>query len=149
MQLMAGLHTERLILAAVLLGIAQRALDDLLGYVKERRQFGRPIGTFQALRHRIADLATEVECARLLTYHVAQLVDADPSTMRPREVSMAKLKATEVAKQTALEGMQMMGGYGYAKEYDMEHLVRVALAGTIYGGANEVQRDIVGKTLGL
>lgn len=149
MQLMAGLNTERLILAAVLLGIAQRALDDTLSYVKERRQFGRPIGTFQALRHRLADLATEVECARLLTYHVAQLVDADPSTMRAREVSMAKLKATEVAKRAALEGMQMMGGYGYAKEYDMEHLVRVALAGTIYGGANEVQRDIVGKAMGL
>lgn len=149
MQLMAGLNTERLVLAAVLLGIAQRAFDDLLAYVKGRRQFGRPIGEFQALRHRIADLATELECARLLTYHVAQLVDSDPKTMLPREVSMAKLKATEVAKKISLEGMQMMGGYGYAKEYDMEYLVRVALAGTIYGGTNEIQRDIVGKTLGL
>lgn len=148
-QLMAGLNTERLVLAAVLLGIAQRAFDDLLEYVKGRKQFGRPIGEFQAMRHRIADLATELECARLLTYHVAQVIDSDPSTMRPREVSMAKLKATEIAKKMSLEGMQMMGGYGYAKEYDMEHLVRVALAGTIYGGTNEIQRDIVGKTLGL
>lgn len=148
-QLMAGLNVERLILAAVLLGIAQRAFDDVLAYVKQREQFGQPIGTFQAMRHRIADLATEIECARLLTYHVAQRVDAEPDRLRPREVSMAKLKATEVAKRTALEGMQMMGGYGYATEFDMEHLVRVALAGTIYGGANEIQRDIIGKELGL
>lgn len=148
-QLMAGLNTERLILAAVLLGIAQRAFDDLLSYVKQRRQFGRPVGEFQALRHRIAELATELECARLLTYHVARVVDAEPETMRPLEVSMAKLKATEVAKKTTLEGMQMMGGYGYAKEYDMEYLVRASLAGTIYGGTNEVQRDIIGKVLGL
>jgi len=109
-QLMAGLNVERLILAAVLLGLAQRAIDDLLSYVKQRRQFGQPIGTFQVLRHRIADLVTEVECARLLTYHVAQRVDADPDHLLPRDASMAKLKATEVAKSAALEGLQMMGG---------------------------------------
>jgi len=148
-QLMTGLNVERLILAAVLLGLAQRAVDDVLAYVKQRTQFGQPIGTFQALRHRIADLVTEVECARLLTYHVAQRVDADPNHLLPRDASMAKLKATEVAKRAALEGLQMMGGYGYAKEYDMEYLVRTTLAGTIYGGSSEIQRDIIGKTLGL
>lgn len=149
MQLMAGLNDERLIIAAVLLGCAQRAFDDALAYVKERKQFGRTIGSFQAIRHRLADLATELECARLLTYHVAQKVDQDPTTMLPRDVSMAKLKVTEVAREVALAGMQMMGGYGYASEYDMERHVRVALAGTIYAGANEVQRDIIGKTYGL
>lgn len=148
-QLMAGLNVERLVLAATLLGVAQRAFDDLLAYVKERKQFGRPIGTFQVLRHRIADLATEIECARLLTYHVAQRIDDAGGRLFPREASMAKLKATEVARQVALEGMQMMGGYGYATEYDMNRHVRAALAGTIYGGANEVQREIVGRTLGL
>ncbi len=149
MQLMAGLNVERLILAASALGIAERAFDDLLDYVKERKQFGRPIGSFQTLKHRIADLATELECTRLLVYDVARKVDADPGRMLPREASMAKLKATEVAKRTALEGMQMMGGYGYASEYDMERHVRSTLVMSIYGGTNEIQREIVSKTYGL
>jgi alkylation response protein AidB-like acyl-CoA dehydrogenase len=148
-QLMAGLNVERLILAALLLGVGERALDDALAYVKERKQFGRPIGSFQAIKHRIADLATELECCRLLVYDVAAKVDANPDRMLPREASMAKLKVTETAKRVALEGMQMMGGYGYATEYDMEGLVRRTLAATIYGGANEIQREIIGKTYGL
>jgi alkylation response protein AidB-like acyl-CoA dehydrogenase len=148
-QLMAGLNVERLILAATALGIAQRAFDDALDYIKERKQFGRPIGSFQTLKHRIADLATEIECVRLLVYDVARKVDEDPSRMLPREASMAKLKATEVAKACALEGMQMMGGYGYASEYDMERHVRTSLVMSIYGGTNEIQREIVSKTYGL
>jgi isovaleryl-CoA dehydrogenase len=117
--------------------------------VKERKQFGRPIGSFQTIKHRLADLATELECCRLLVYDVARRVDADPGAMFPREASMAKLKVTEIGKQVALEGMQMMGGYGYATEYDMERHVRGAVVGTIYGGTSEVQREIIGKTLGL
>ena len=148
-QLMAGLNMERLILAAMLLGVAQRAFDDTLAYVSEREQFGRPIGRFQALQHRLADLATEIECCRLLTYDVAQAVDANPGKMFPREASMAKLKVTETAKQVALEGMQMMGGYGYATEYDMQGHVRQTLVSTIYGGTSEIQRDIIAKTYGL
>lgn len=149
MQLMAGLNVERLILAAGALGLAQRAFDDVLNYIKERKQFGRPIGTFQTLKHRIADLATELECTRLLVYDVARKVDADPSQMLPREASMAKLKATELVKRCSLEGMQMMGGYGYASEYDMERHVRTSLVMSIYGGTNEIQREIVAKTYGL
>ena len=149
MQLMAGLNHERLIIAAQALGMAQRAFEDLLAYVKERKQFGRPIGSFQSLKHRIADLATELEATRLLVYDTAARVDASPGALFPREASMAKLKATETAKRTALEGMQMMGGYGYAVEYDMEHQVRVALVTTIYGGTSEIQREIIARTLGL
>ncbi len=149
MQLMAGLNVERLIIAAQHLGQARRAFDDALAYVKERRQFGRPVGTFQSLKHRLADLATELECCRLLVYDVAARVDAKPGAMFPREASMAKLKVTETAKRVALEGMQMMGGYGYATEYDMERHVRGALVGTIYGGTSEIQRDIIGRTYGL
>lgn len=148
-QLTAGLNAERLILAATMLGRARRALDDTIEYVKQRQQFGRPIGTFQALRHRIADLATELECCKLLVYRVASLTDEDPEHQLPREASMVKLKVTETAKQISLEGMQMMGGYGYATEYDMEGHVRAALVSTIYGGTSEVQRDIIGKTFGL
>jgi isovaleryl-CoA dehydrogenase len=148
-QLMAGLNVERLILAATMLGIAQRAFDDALAYVKERRQFGRPIGSFQALQHRLADLATELEAARLMTWWVASQTDEHPDRMLPREASMAKLYVTEVAKKVTLEGMQMMGGYGYSSEYDMERLVRQALVSTIYGGTSEIQRNIIAKTLGL
>jgi isovaleryl-CoA dehydrogenase len=149
MQLMAGLNFERLIIAAQSLGMAQRAFDDLLAYVKERKQFGRPIGSFQALSHRIADLAAELEAVRLLIHDTAARVDANPGVLFPREASMCKLKATELAKRCALEGVQMMGGYGYAVEYDMERQLRTAVVTTIYGGTSEIQRDIIAKTLGL
>jgi len=149
MQLMAGLNVERLIIAAQSLGLARRAMDDTLAYVKERKQFGRPIGSFQTISHRLADLATELECSRLLTYDVAARVDANPDELFPREASMAKLKVTETAKKISLEGMQMMGGYGYATEYDMERHVRTTLVSTIYGGTSEIQREIIAKTMGL
>jgi len=148
-QLMAGLNVERLILAATMLGIAQRAFDDALLYVKERRQFGKPIGSFQALQHRLADLATDLEAARLMTRWVATLTDEDPDRMLPQQASMVKLFVTEVAKRTTIEGMQLMGGYGYSSEYDMERLVRAAMVSTIYGGTSEIQRTIIAKTLGL
>jgi isovaleryl-CoA dehydrogenase len=149
MQLMAGLNNERLIIAAQSLGMAQRAFEDVLAYVKERRQFGQSIGSFQTVKHRLADLATEIEASRELVYGVARAVDANPGKMLPREASMAKLKATEVAKRTALEGLQMMGGYGYANEYDMEGHVRHTLVTTIYGGTSEIQREIISRSLGL
>ncbi|MGW6703098.1 acyl-CoA dehydrogenase family protein [Nocardia sp. NPDC055049] len=148
-QLMTGLNFERLILAAMSLGAAERAFEDTLQFISERKQFGRPIGSFQALRHRVADLATEIECTKLLVYSVAAAVDANPTKTFAREASMAKLKATETSKQVALAGMQMMGGYGYAREFDMEKHVRGALVSTIFGGTSEIQRDIIGKTFGL
>ncbi|MFI0238620.1 acyl-CoA dehydrogenase family protein [Streptomyces sp. NPDC016845] len=148
-QLMAGLNHERLFLAANMLGLARRAFDDAVTYVRGREQFGRPVGSFQALRHRIADLATEIECARLLVREVALDCDARPDTLFPREASMAKLKATEIAKRAALEGMQMMGGYGYTTEFDMERHLRTAVVSTVYGGTSEIQRDVIGKSYGL
>ncbi|HJC61519.1 MAG TPA: acyl-CoA/acyl-ACP dehydrogenase [Candidatus Dietzia intestinigallinarum] len=149
-QLMTGLNTERLILAAMQLGVAQRAFDDCLDFITERTQFGRPVGSFQVIRHRMADLATEIEATRLLVYAVAKKVDESaPDALFPREASMAKLKATELSKRVTLECMQSMGGYGYATEYGMERLVRQAVVSTIYGGTNEIQRDIIGKTYGL
>src|SRR5580704_14070409 len=149
MQLMAGLNNERLIIAAQALGMAERAFEDALAYVKERKQFGKTIGSFQTIAHRFADLATEIECTRHLVYGVAEAVQANPGKMLPREASMAKLKATETAKRTALEGMQMMGGYGYATEYDMERHVRHTIVTTIYGGTSEIQREIISRSLGL
>lgn len=148
-QLTAGLNAERLFLAANMLGLTERAFADTLEYVRTREQFGRPVGSFQVLRHRLADLATELECARLLVYDTAAQCDAEPHKLFPREASMAKLKATELAKHAALEGMQMMGGYGYATEYDMERHFRAAVASTVYGGTSEIQRDIIGRSYGL
>ncbi|MFB4280353.1 MULTISPECIES: acyl-CoA dehydrogenase family protein [unclassified Nonomuraea] len=148
-QLMAGLNLERMILAGLMLGTARRAFDDTVSYVRERRQFGRPVGSFQALRHRLADHATELECTRLLVHDVARRIEADPARQLPREASMAKLKATEFAKAMALDGMQMMGGYGYATEYGMERLLRSTVVSTVYGGTSEIQRDIIGRSYGL
>src|SRR5260221_415315 len=148
-QLMAGLNVERLILAATMLGIAQRAFDDALAYVKERKQFGRPIGSFQALQHRLADIATQVESARLMTRWVATLTDQDPGRILPRQASLVKLHVTQAAKRIPVEGIQLMGGYGYSSEYDMERLVRTTMVSTIYGGTSEIQRTIIAKTLGL
>src|SRR6201989_74452 len=102
-QLMAGLNNERLIIAAQALGMAQRAFDDVLAYVKERKQFGRPIGSFQALSHLLAALAPEIEATRMLVYDTAARVDANPGQLFPREASMCKLKATETAKRATLE----------------------------------------------
>jgi isovaleryl-CoA dehydrogenase len=148
-QLMAGLNFERVILAATALGLAQRSFDTALEYAKQRRQFGRPIGSFQAIQHKLADLATDLAQARLLVRWVARLTDEDPSRMLPQEASMAKLAATELSKRCALEGMQIMGGYGYASEYPMERYLRSAVVGTIYGGTSEIQKNIIAKTLGL
>ncbi|WP_329045050.1 acyl-CoA/acyl-ACP dehydrogenase [Amycolatopsis sp. NBC_01488] len=147
--LMRGLSVERLIIAAMSLGAAERALDDVVAYVKEREQFGRTIGSFQAVRHRIADLATEIACSRSFVYEVAERIDAGEEEQLAREGAMAKLKCTEVAKLVTLEAMQLMGGAGYASEYGMESQVRKALAPPIYGGANEIQREIIGKSFGL
>ncbi len=149
MQLMTGLNHERLVAGASFLGIAQRAFDDTLAYVKERKQFDRPIGSFQTIRHRLADLATEIECCRLLVYDVARRTDANPEVTLPREASMVKMKVTETAKKMALEGQQMMGGAGYATEYDMERYVRATVVSTIFAGTSEIQREIISKTYGL
>jgi acyl-CoA dehydrogenase len=146
-QLMRGLAIERLIIAAMSVGAAQRSLDDTIAYVKERQQFGRRISSFQAVRHRIADVATEIACCRAFVYSVAERIDNGEEDLLSTHSSMAKLKCTQVAKEAALEGMQLMGGYGYAVEYGMEEQVRTALAPPIYGGSNEIQREIIGKNL--
>jgi alkylation response protein AidB-like acyl-CoA dehydrogenase len=148
-QLMRGLSIERLIIAAMSLGSAERSLEDTVGYLKEREQFGRRIGSFQAVRHRLADLATEIACCKALVYDTAEQIDAGEEDRLSSQASMAKLKCTVVAKDAALEGVQLMGGYGYAVEYGMEQQVRAALAPPIYGGSNEIQREIIGKGLGL
>ena len=144
-QLMGGLNFERLTTAAGVLGLARRAFDDSVQYVNEREQFGRTLGSFQVIKHRIADLATELECCRLLVYDVARRADADPRRQLAREASMAKLKASETAKRMTMEGMQMLGGAGYTKEHDMERYLREAIISTVVAGSSEIQREIIAK----
>lgn len=148
-RLMRGLNVERLIIAAMSLGSARRSLEDTIAYVRQREQFGRSLGSFQAVRHRLADLAAQIDCCRAYVYHVAAQIDAGLEDQLAREGSIAKLQCTEVAKRAALEGVQLMGGSGYTVEFGMEMQVRKALAPPIYGGANEIQREIIGKSLGL
>ena len=150
-QLMTGLNWERMACAAESMGMEQRTFDDLLAYVSEREQFGSKIGTFQALRHRIADLAIELECSRSLLYNTVARIENGVGTEaeRIRATSMAKVKLTETHKKIALEGVQMMGGYGYTLEFGMEHQVRRSIIPTIYAGTNEIQRDIIAGTYGL
>lgn len=146
-QLMRGLSVERMIIAAFSIGAARRSLEDTIAYMKQRDAFGQPISDFQALRHRVADLATDIATTRAFVYDVAHAIDEGDEDGLAQESSMAKMRATEVAKSAALEGMQLMGGAGYAREYGMEFQVRRALAPPIFGGTNEIQREIIAKSL--
>lgn len=150
-QVMSGLNGERLVCAAQALGSAQRTFDDLLDYVRVRKQFGQTIGSFQALRHRIADLAIDLEAGRSLVYDTVLMAESGAVSGDEivRRTSMAKVKMTEVAKRVAIEGVQMMGGYGYSTEYGMERHLRHSIAPTIYAGTNEIQREIISATMGL
>lgn len=146
-QLMRGLSVERMIIAAFSIGGARRSLEDAIAYMKQRDAFGQPISNFQALRHRVADLATDIATTRAFVYDVALAIDDGNEDALARESAMAKMRATEVAKNVALEAMQLMGGAGYAREYGMEFQVRRALAPPIFGGTNEIQREIIAKSL--
>lgn len=149
LQLMSGLNVERLIIAALALGQAEQALADALQYAKERQQFGRPIGSFQIQQHRLVDMATEVELTRLLVYKVAADVDRDPTALFPREASMAKIWATETAERTVNAAFKIHGGYGYASEYAISRQIGPSMVATIFGGTNDIQRNIIAKVMGL
>ena len=144
-QLAAGLQRERIMAAVLALSGAAQALDDTLAYVRERHAFGEPLGAKQALRHRIADMATEIEAARHLLYHAASLYTAGRGCVT--EVSMAKLFATEVANRVAYQAVQLHGGYGYMSEFPVERFFRDVRLWTIASGTSEIMREIVAKRL--
>ena len=140
---MATLDGGRIGIGAQALGIAQRALDESVRYSKEREAFGHPIADFQGLQWRMADMATRVECARLLVYRAARMKDAGQSFSK--EASMAKLFASETAMFCAHAAVQMFGGYGYVREYAVEKLFRDAKITEIYEGTSEVQRLVISR----
>jgi len=145
----AGQHLEyeRLSLAASYVGNARTALDDTIEYTKGRTQFGRPLSSFQVLKHRMAENECHVEAARLLVYNAATKMARGERAMK--EVSMAKVFAADTAFQTSFNGMQALGGYAQLPEYDMERYFREAKHAMVGGGANEIQRSIIAKEMGL
>lgn len=142
---MATLDGGRIGIAAQALGIAQRALDETVQYVKEREQFGRPIAKFQGLQWMIAEMATKVEAARNLVYKAA--VAKDENKRFSKEAAMAKYFASEVAMEVTTKAVQLHGGYGYMKEYPVERLMRDAKITEIYEGTTEVQKMVIAGSL--
>jgi alkylation response protein AidB-like acyl-CoA dehydrogenase len=132
-------------MAAMSVGLAQGALDQAVRYAKERQAFGQPIGRFQGLRAMLADLATEVEAARLLTLRAAYGKDRGRPVMR--EASMAKVFSSEVAVRCATKAVQVHGGYGYTREFPVERFYRDAKLCEIGEGTSEVQRMVIARHL--
>jgi alkylation response protein AidB-like acyl-CoA dehydrogenase len=144
-QMVKQLDVERIMMGAVHVALAEKAFDDALAYAKQRKQFGKPISTYQMVIQILADMKTQIEAARWLTYRAAWLKDQGlPCSL---EASYCKLFATEMAKKVTQDGMQVMGGHGYMMDNDMQRYVRDALLGTIGGGTNQIQRLIIGKLL--
>ena len=139
------LDRGRIGIAAFSVGIAQASLEASMRYARERRQFGRVIADFQAVQFKIAEMATRVAAARLLTWRAASL--RDEGREHTAESSMAKLFAGEAAVEIALDAIQIHGGYGYTKEYPVERYLRDAKLGTIGEGTSEVQRLVIAREL--
>lgn len=142
---MKTLEGGRIGIAAQALGIAQACLDASVSYAKQRKAFDRPIAELQAIQFKIADMATNIEAARVLTHNAAALKDAD----RPfgAEAAMAKLFASRIAVEAALEAIQIHGGYGYVREYLVERYLRDAKITEIYEGTSEIQRIVIARSL--
>lgn len=142
---MKVLDGGRIGIGSLSVGIARGALEESIKYSHERKQFGKPIGNFQAIENKLVDMATEIDAARLLVHRAAWLKDqGKPYTM---EASKAKLFASELSVQASLEAIQIHGGYGYTKEYHPERFLRDSKLMTIGEGTSEVQRMIIGREL--
>ena len=140
---MKVLDGGRISIAALAVGTAAGAFGHAVKYSQEREQFGKPIAAFQAIQHKLADMAVEVEAARLLTYQAGVLKDAGKTTTR--ESAIAKLYASEVSVRVANEAIQVFGGYGYVKDYPVEKYYRDAKLCTIGEGTSEIQRMVIAR----
>jgi len=143
---MKTLDMSRPGIASLGVGLAQAALDEAVSYAKQRNQFGKPIISFQAVQHMLADMAIQVEAARALVYGAAKHIDAHPKDMS-KVSSMCKVFATDMAMKVTTDAVQVMGGYGYMKEYPVEKMMRDAKILQIYEGTNQIQRNVVGQEL--
>jgi alkylation response protein AidB-like acyl-CoA dehydrogenase len=144
---MAGLQIERAVSAAGSCGAAQAIVDLATSYAKERVQFGQPIGSFQAISHMIADMATEVDAATMLMWRAVWLVASGKDALK--EITMAKLFASEVYVKVANMGVQIMGAYGLVGDYDMQRFFRDSRSATIAAGTSQTQRNLIAGLMGL
>ena len=140
------LDTSRPGVAAQAVGIAQGALDHALDYARTRVQFNAPISSFQAVQHMLADMGTQIEAARALTYSVARLVDSGAKNVS-KESAMAKLFASDTAMKVAVDAVQILGGYGYMRDYPVEKFMRDAKITQIYEGTNQIQRNVIAANM--
>ncbi len=143
---METLNMSRPAVGAQAVGIAQGALDYAVTYVKERIQFGKPIASFQGIQFMIADMATQIEAARSLVYQAAAMIDAGHRDT-DKLSAMAKFFASDTAMRVTTDAVQLLGGYGYMKDYPLERMMRDAKVTQIYEGANQVQRLVVAQQL--
>lgn len=143
---MKTLDMSRPGVAAQALGVAAGALDIAVKYSRERRQFGKPIGSFQGIQFMLADMATQVEAARALVYRVARYIDSGAKDIS-KFSAMVKLYASDVAMKVTTDAVQVLGGYGYMKEYPVEKMMRDAKITQIYEGTNQIQREVIGLRL--
>ena len=144
-QLLEFFDESRILVAAQALGTAQGAFDRALAYVKEREQFGQKIAQFQASQHKLADMATKIELARLVTYKAAW--NFDQGRIDPKLTSMAKMYAARTAVEVCDEAIQLLGGYGYMQEYEVERFYRDAKITEIYEGTKEIQKNTIASAL--
>jgi acyl-CoA dehydrogenase len=145
--IMANFAWERLLMSIGAVGGMDRLVTEAVGYAKEREAFGRPIGKFQATRHRIAEMAIKAEVARAQTYSALRLFHTGQDCIR--EVTMSKLFSQRALVEVADDALQIFGGYGYMREYGIERALRDARLGPIGGGTDEIMKEILGKTMGL
>ncbi len=142
-QMLITLDGGRISIGAMALGLAQAACDEAIHYAKERVQFGQPIARFQAIQWMIADMATEIDAARLMVYRAAAMKDA--GVRYTKEAAMAKLYASEVAERAAFKAVQIHGGYGYSREYPVERIYRDQRLCSIGEGTSEIQRLVIAR----
>jgi len=143
---MKTLDISRPGIASLGIGLAQAALDEAVVYAKQRVQFGKPVIGFQAVQHILANMATELEAARALVYGAARHIDAHPKQMS-KVSAMSKVFATDMAMKVTTDAVQVLGGYGYMKEYPVEKMMRDAKILQIYEGTNQIQRNVIGQEL--
>jgi alkylation response protein AidB-like acyl-CoA dehydrogenase len=143
---MATLDRSRLGVAAQGLGIAQGATDYAAAYAKERRQFGKPINSFQAIQFKLADMETQCAAGRELLYQACSKIDRGEQDIG-KYSAMAKLFCSDTAMKVTIEAVQVLGGYGYVKEYPVERMMRDAKITQIYEGTNEIQRLVIARTM--
>jgi acyl-CoA dehydrogenase len=146
-EIMKNFQRERLVMSIISVSASQKALEDTIAYARERVVFGRPLSKLHIIRHRIADMVTQIEAACQLTYYVSWLFNQGKAT--DKEISMTKLFTTEVANRIAYDSLQIHGGYGYMREFPIERFYRDVRALTIGAGTSEIMKEIIAKRLEL